>query len=609
MKRYWSSIKKYSWILLVCVVLATVIGYGVAKSLPTVYMGTATVLVQTGAPGTSITTATSSTDPTQSLTEANTYAAEIPNTSVMEYVYKLYPQIGARGYSAVDLLADVAAIPSTAAATISIEASTSNIKDSVMLANDVANGFVAYIQAQSQQQLNTMRSNLQTQINTYQAQKSNLEASILKIGNSSDPRYTLYMNDLSDVTHTIDTLQSQLVSLPTTIQADVSVIQLASPDFVTVTTKASYIVLGAVAVGLVVGILVMLLMIFLDDRLYGDDQVKKKLGLAYLGGLSTDASLKSDPTQATGAALQDAADIFASLRLTGTLSGSLHAPDGGVLLVTSAQTYEGKTTVAAALAASIAHAGGSVVVVEGNLRQPSTHLAFNMNPSNTGLSGLLKSSGNLNDTVLPANLPGIWVLPGGAPVEEPALLLEKKLPDILMQLRNRVDMVIIDGPSLLIGADAVMLATMADAVLLVVDVRHDRIASLQRAKELLTALTHTPTGIVLNRLSGRKRNRFFASAAPASSPGNQAVLPVVVRANDGYESAIGQPLEHVDRVSSLPTQSGIPTPAISQPARDARYRVPATPVMPEQRMIAQPNMFAPRANGVPASPSRPGINE
>ncbi|HVB73498.1 MAG TPA: hypothetical protein VNE38_08070, partial [Ktedonobacteraceae bacterium] len=78
MKRYLPSVKQYIWILLVCVVLSSAAGFVLAKKQPPVYQVSSTILVQTGAPGTSITTLTSTSDPTQSLAEANTYASEIP---------------------------------------------------------------------------------------------------------------------------------------------------------------------------------------------------------------------------------------------------------------------------------------------------------------------------------------------------------------------------------------------------------------------------------------------------------------------------------------------------------------------------------------------------
>src|SRR6266516_3677831 len=102
--------------------------------------------------------------------------------------------------------------------------------------------------------------------------------------------------------------------------------------------------------------------------------------------------------------------------------------------------------------------------------------------------------------------PLVWLLPGGTAMDDSTLLLEQRMPAILAQLRRKSDLIIIDGPALLSGAEASLLASMSDGVAMVVDATHDKIALLLRAKAILRSLTHTPLGVILNRLSHQKRN-------------------------------------------------------------------------------------------------------
>ena len=150
------------------------------------------------------------------------------------------------------------------------------------------------------------------------------------------------------------------------------------------------------------------------------------------------------------------------------------------MLVTSPLAAEGKTTLAVALSAVLARGGNSVLVIDGNLRQPSTHLAFKMNGAGAGLSGLLKGTGmeSAHDAVVRSSVPGVWLLPAGPAMEDAALLLGQRLPGILAQLRKAADIVIIDGPALLSGADASVLATMSDGIALVIDARHEKLPLL-----------------------------------------------------------------------------------------------------------------------------------
>jgi len=513
LRRYFPSLKQYSWVLLVCLVLATGIGYIVAKAQPSAFLANATIIVNAGAPGTNYPgVVTSSGD---SISQAADDAAIIPSRSVMSFVEQFDPQLQAHNYGVDDLILDITvAAPSTTTSTLILTGTATKPADAVLLVNDAAKGFQAYMQAQAQQALDGQRQNYQNQYNNFQAQSTQLEKQILTLSSTTDPRYNLYTADRNSVIQSMNTVQTQLLALPPTIKSDVFITQLAELKDVTSSSKGTTIIALAAAVGLLLGLVVMALLIFLDNRLRGEDLVKEKLGLAYLGGLSTDNELKDNPTTASGLAMQQVADICANLRLTNVLAGQWHAPQGAVLLVTSSQIAEGKTTLAAALAATVARAGSSVAVVDGNLRNPSTHLAFGVTPTGFGLSGLLKAAGpeNLDSAVQRTNVPGVWLLPAGAEMNDPTLMLAQKLPGILAQLRKKTDVIIIDGPALLSGSDAILLATMADGVALVLDARHDKLPLLQRAKELLTSLAHIPAGVVMNRNPRRKHNRYYASA-------------------------------------------------------------------------------------------------
>lgn len=519
MKRYFSSIKQYIWIPLVCMLIAAGGGYVLAKSQPITYQVSSIMLVDVGAPGTTF-SATGSSSPTaaDSLTTAANYSAEMLTRSVMQYVYQSDPKIAQHGYTADDLLADISPVASTTSPTITVTAISTSASDGVLLANDVANGFQNYVQNQLQQHLDYLRGNLQNQITAYQKQNSDLEAKIQALNNPTDPRTALWTTDRNDVIHSLDTLQSQLQSLPTTIHSDVYVVQQAELSDAAPSSKTSTVVAATAGVGLLLGLVIMFFLIFIDNRLRSEEQVKEKLGMAYLGSISSNKELGENPTGIKGKVAQDFVDLWANLHLTGVLGNELQTNRGVVLLITSPHSSEGKTTVSAALSAVIAHSGGSVVVVDGNLHQPSTHLAFGIKPAGIGLSGLLRGSGPMivDDAVLRSNIPGVWLLPAGGIIDESAFLIEQKMPSILMQLRMKTNVIIIDGPALLQSADASLFANMADGVALVVDTRHDKLPQLLRTKELLLSLANAHAGVIMNRFQRKGRNLYYASVFPSS---------------------------------------------------------------------------------------------
>ena len=517
--------KKHSWIILVCTVIALIAGGAVAISQPPAYTVNSTLLatsLPSFGPGTD-TQVTSNTKASLAAPAIND-AAELSTRAVMSFVFQSQPELKAHGFTMEDLLVNVTATTTASTSTILLTATARKPANAVLLVNAVANGYVAYKTRQIQDQLTAQRTYLQNLYSQYQAQSAQLEKQILSYSNSSDPHIILLTTDRNSVIASMDSAQAQLLQLPASVQANVSVIQPAKIKDVTPSSK-SLLYLGLIAAaGLLIGLLIWLLMIYLDYRLQTDDQVAD-FGLNYLGTLAKDKEILPDSIPTAGVAAQQLADISVNLRMTGVLPGSRRAPEGAVLLISSVQPKEGKTTVATGLAAVAARAGHSVLVIDGNLRQPATHIAFGIAPNNIGLSTLLQAKGGNNQdaAVQRTNIPGVWFMAGGAAIDNPANLLEEGMPAILADVRKKSDLIIIDGPPLLGGAEASLLATMSDAVALVVG--HEKVALLLKARAILKSLTHTPVGVIMNRVSPRKDNPYYAIAYQKEAA-TEDLLPV-----------------------------------------------------------------------------------
>lgn len=568
MKHYFASIKQYSWIVLVCFILSLAGGYYISKHESAAYSVNSVFAVTGYSQG-----GTSSTSPNDLLTVATNYAAEVPTTTIMTYVVQNHPEITSHGYTANDLTLDVVAAPSTTTATVTLTATTSKPADAVMLANDVADGFSAYILSQAQTQLTAQRQDLQNQYTTFKTDSDNLAKQILGYP-STDPHIALLTAQRTNDLSAMSDLQKQIAALPNSAPNFVQVVQHAALADVAAASKSSLVIAATVGLGLILGILVMLLVIFLDKRLRSEEQVKEKLGMAYVGGISTSSDLKSRTIKLAGSTAHEYADVLANLRLTGVLTGQMQVPNGSILLITSPQAAEGKTTMAAGLAMIAARGGQSVAVVDGNLNQPGTHLALGMSAAGLGLNGLLKGGGSLDDAVVRSNIPNVWLLPVVAPLDASAVVLEQKMPAILAQLRKRVDLVIIDAPSLLAGADASVLASLADGVALVIDARHEKLPAIKRARDVLSGLTSIPAGLLVNHKfpRSRKKNQYYAASMPSPSTPEQWVPASVLHAygrgekngNGHHEHDSKQQMEAVQDAATMglgvPPNPFTPTP-------------------------------------------------
>ena len=586
MKRYYSSIKRFFWAIPICLLIGLLGGFAVGKSLPVTYIANSTMFVDVNAPDVYI--PGHGAPPADSLIRATNYASEITSRLYMTYVYNSDPLIKQRGYTVDDLMADVVATPSVTTASVLIVATTSNPEDSILLANDTAKGTQAYVTTQSQTLLNAQRAALNAQITAATNQRNADAAKINSISNSSSPEIGLLNSDIQDQIHNIDAANTSLQALPTTMHSDIYVTGFADPETVTNSSRTSFYLEAGGGIGFAVGLLIMLILIFADERLRGEDQVKDKLGLAYVGSLFNNKEIQGGVAPTSGVPAQQLADIAVNLHLTNVLPGQWRAPQGAVLLVTSAQPGEGKTTVATGLAASAARGGRSVLIIDANLRDPGTHLALGMSPGTFGLSGLLKASGaeNIDAAVQRSKLPGVWLMPAGAATDDGALLIEQKLSGILSQLRKKTDLVIIDGPALLSSADASIIADSVDGVAMVIDARKDKLKVLLRAKDVLHSLTQAPSGVILNRLPRQKRNAYYVTAYPVHKAEASTSVPVVSNGHNGNGSGSSGPVyDDASVVNRGPMPSPAFFPAASVPMSPGRTMTSTRNMQPDPGMM------------------------
>jgi len=170
---------------------------------------------------------------------------------------------------------------------------------------------------------------------------------------------------------------------------------------------------------------------------------------------------------------------------------------GKVILITSAGPNEGKSTTAAHLAVVLAEAGRSVLVVGGDLRRPRLHELFDV-PNEPGFTDILAEGSDvrLSDLKLATGIEGLWLLPSGPPVANPARLIQSAV-HVLNAARRLFDFVIVDTPPLLVANDTTELAVAADHVILLARADWTTRVAARRAAEVLERVEAPVLGAVL----------------------------------------------------------------------------------------------------------------
>lgn len=158
-----------------------------------------------------------------------------------------------------------------------------------------------------------------------------------------------------------------------------------------------------------------------------------------------------------------------------TLTSILFVGENGtrprVLVLTSANASDGKTTVTSNLAIAMAEVRRNVLIIDADLRKPKMHEVFRVS-NEDGLSDLLRQSTFSEEAVAKlirsTQIPGLDVIPSGPSTRSAANLLHSPhMSALLSHLKQKYDMVLIDTPPMLQMTDARLVGRLADAVVLV----------------------------------------------------------------------------------------------------------------------------------------------
>src|SRR5579872_116174 len=167
------------------------------------------------------------------------------------------------------------------------------------------------------------------------------------------------------------------------------------------------------------------------------------------------------------------------------------------ILVTSAQPKEGKTTIAANLAISLAQLGRRVLLIDADMRRSTLQKYFPQRGSQ--LSSYLAGEGNWQKMTYHASVRGLYVLLcGPLPVNPAELLSSERMRVLLQEARKEYDFIILDSPPLLNVADARILASQADATILVVKGGGTPRQVVQYAESQARAAGANLMGVVVN---------------------------------------------------------------------------------------------------------------
>jgi polysaccharide biosynthesis transport protein len=208
---------------------------------------------------------------------------------------------------------------------------------------------------------------------------------------------------------------------------------------------------------------------------------------------------------------------------------SIHCQGHTVIQVTSPNSGDGKSTMAANLAISIAQSGKKVLLLDADLRTPSIHKLFGLSPKE-GLSSVIVQNLEPKEVIQELSIPGLSILPSGPIPPNPAeLLTSPRFKEFLNYLREQFDFVIIDSPPLLAVTDASIVAHQVDGVFLNIRTTKNGRPDAERAKDVLLNLKANIIGVVVNDSESRLNLASYGYGNSQGPP--QVISPPEVASN------------------------------------------------------------------------------
>jgi polysaccharide biosynthesis transport protein len=260
------------------------------------------------------------------------------------------------------------------------------------------------------------------------------------------------------------------------------------------------LVLG-ILLGLVLGCGLAFAVDLLDDRIRSKEDLDAlQLGVPVLGLIPKTKSYKRSQVpelESFSSSTSPAAEAYRTLRSAVQFAGIER--DLRVLLITSTDAAESKSTTAANLAVTIARGGSRVCLVDADLRNPRLHMFFGIRPG-VGLTDVLLGSERPPDVIAAfAEIKGLGLMLAGNKAPNPAELLgSNRMATLLGALKNHFDIVIVDSPPILPVVDALELSRQVDGVLVTTLIGRTKRRGLNHAVELLNNVNAPLLGIVMS---------------------------------------------------------------------------------------------------------------
>jgi capsular exopolysaccharide synthesis family protein len=335
------------------------------------------------------------------------------------------------------------------------------------------------------------------------------------------------LDDFRDEISHIETLVKRLVgeeqalNLELKVPTEFKILEEAQILHAQTKSKMLLMNVGAAVGGFALALLAVGWWEFRHRRIDTAQDITHDLGIRVVGALPNSA--RRGPRRLLGSKTRDSYhDLLLTESIDSTRTMLLHlarSESVRVVMVTSATAGEGKTSLSCHLAASMARIGLKTLLIDGDLRNPTTHRLFEVD-NDMGLSELLLGERELHEVVRPTAVSGLSLLPAGIWDSQVSQVLAQHSTRVLFdQLRQEYDFILVDSSPVLPVADALMIGQIVDGVIFSILCEVSRMPSVYVATQRMAALGIRVLGAIVNGAQGE----LYVSSYPYVAEGQGKV--------------------------------------------------------------------------------------
>ncbi|HYP61995.1 MAG TPA: polysaccharide biosynthesis tyrosine autokinase [Thermomicrobiales bacterium] len=413
-----------------------------------------------------------------------------------------------------------------------IGVSDTNPETAATIANLIAGQLVEVVDSRNEASVRQRTGELQQRIADLKTEIDTKRAQILELERSADAGTDAVVNQIADLKVDIDRDQDNIQLFQTQIGT-----VIANPgDAVRVFSNAvppngpyAPRKLMNIVLGILLGLMLAAGLIVLID--YMDNTVKSTLDFPQLVGGPLLATVRTIDRIKSGRSqlfmLDDPKGVPAeSIRLLrANIEFASATRELVTISLTSPNPGEGKSTISANLAVALAQGGFVTMLIDADLRRPTQHRIFGV-ANDRGLSTLLAHPEREWDWAARETMvPNLSVIPSGPLPPNPADLLSlDRLRQILQDLRDAVDVIVVDSPPILAVSDPLIIAAHVDGTALVSLGGKTRLDALKRAVQILHRGAPRIIGVVLNQQGDKGDSGYYYQEYSAVSEDTRSGL-------------------------------------------------------------------------------------